>query len=156
VFELQVLLWELSQFKTLLGEWEEDQGASCKQGTVSLISIVGSISSEGFLSLILLLVVIIALVVIVEVVIVVVVIGVVIVVGGVSFIVKLSFIVVGFLSGASDVDILLGDSSYIADGDLRYPQGLFLNQKSSNEQKKSYLSVLYAPSVVQVSMRGLP
>ncbi|GJS34789.1 hypothetical protein Tco_0533171 [Tanacetum coccineum] len=72
-------------------------GASCIQGTISLISIVGSISSEGFLSLILLVVVIIALVVIVEVVIVVVVIGVVIVVSGVSFIVKLSFMVVGFL-----------------------------------------------------------
>ncbi|GJZ28760.1 hypothetical protein Tco_0573407 [Tanacetum coccineum] len=68
-------------------------GCICTQGTVSSIPIVGSISPEGFLSLILLLVVIIATVVvaIVEVVIVVVVFGVVVVVGGVSFIIKLSF-----------------------------------------------------------------
>ncbi|GJS50388.1 hypothetical protein Tco_0600509 [Tanacetum coccineum] len=74
------------------------------QGTVSSIPIVGSISPEGFLSLILLLVVIIATVVvtvvvvvaIVGVVIVVAVIRVVVVVGGVSFIIKLSFMVIGF------------------------------------------------------------
>ncbi|GJW13830.1 hypothetical protein Tco_0017963 [Tanacetum coccineum] len=83
------------------------KGASCTQGTVSSIPIVGSISPEGFLYLILLLVVIIATVVvtvvvvvaIVGVVIVVAVIGVVVVVGGVSFIIKLSFMVIGvFLS----------------------------------------------------------
>ncbi|GJX90233.1 hypothetical protein Tco_0343559 [Tanacetum coccineum] len=82
-----------------------ENGASCTQGTVSSIPIVGSISPEGFLSLILLLVVIIATVVvtvvvvvaIVGVVIVVAVIGVVVVVGGVSFIIKLSFMVIGFL-----------------------------------------------------------
>ncbi|GKA81104.1 zinc finger, CCHC-type containing protein [Tanacetum coccineum] len=75
------------------------QGASCTQGTVSSIPIVGSISQKCFLSLILLLVVIIATVVvtvvvvvaIVGVVIVVAVIGVVLIVGGVSFIIKLSF-----------------------------------------------------------------
>ncbi|GJS56468.1 hypothetical protein Tco_0629830 [Tanacetum coccineum] len=74
-------------------------GCICTQGTVSSIPIVGSISPEGFLSLILLLVVIIATVVvaIVEVVIIVVVFGVVVVVGGVSFIIKLSFMVIGFL-----------------------------------------------------------
>ncbi|GJY29009.1 hypothetical protein Tco_0404776 [Tanacetum coccineum] len=84
--------------------YEFVQGASCTQGTVSSIPIVGSISPEGFLSLILLLVVIIATVVvtvvvvvaIVGVVIVVAVIGVVVVVGGVSFIIKLSFMVIGF------------------------------------------------------------
>ncbi|GJR60841.1 retrovirus-related pol polyprotein from transposon TNT 1-94 [Tanacetum coccineum] len=76
------------------------------QGTISSIPIVGSISPEGFLSLILMLVVIIATVVvtvvvvvaIVGVVIVVAVIGVVVVIGGVSFIIKLSFMVIGFLS----------------------------------------------------------
>ncbi|GJU84340.1 hypothetical protein Tco_1291886 [Tanacetum coccineum] len=76
-----------------------ENGASCTQGTVSSIPIVGSISPEGFLSLILLLVVIIATVVvtvvvvvaIVGVVIVVAVIGVVVVVGGVSFIIKLLY-----------------------------------------------------------------
>ncbi|GJV25247.1 hypothetical protein Tco_1377942 [Tanacetum coccineum] len=81
------------------------KGASCIQGTVSSIPIVGSISPEGFLSLILLLVVIIATVVvtvvvvvaIVGVVIVVAVIRVVLVVSGVSFIIKLSFMVIGFL-----------------------------------------------------------
>ncbi|GJX46988.1 hypothetical protein Tco_0272178, partial [Tanacetum coccineum] len=81
-------------------------GASCTQGTVSSIPIVGSISPEGFFSLILLLVVIIATVV-VTVVIVVAIVGmvivvadigvVVVVVGGVSFIIKLSFMVIGFL-----------------------------------------------------------
>ncbi|GJR99901.1 hypothetical protein Tco_0316410 [Tanacetum coccineum] len=95
------------------------------------------------------------MVIIVAVVIVMVIWAVVVVVGGVSFIIKLSFmfedntflsrvISIQTRSGASDVDILLG-----VDGDLGYPQGLFLNQKSSNEQKKSCLSVLYAPSVVQ-------
>ncbi|GKA59680.1 retrovirus-related pol polyprotein from transposon TNT 1-94 [Tanacetum coccineum] len=54
------------------------EGASCTQGTISSIPIVGSISPEGFLSLILLLVVIIATVVVT--VVVVVIVGVVIVV----------------------------------------------------------------------------
>ncbi|GJV23415.1 hypothetical protein Tco_1376110 [Tanacetum coccineum] len=93
-------------------------GASCTQGTVSSIPIVGSISSEGFLSFILLLVVIIVTVVIIAVILVVVVvvivgvvivvaiigivvvvmiIGVVVVVGGISSIIKLSFVTIGFL-----------------------------------------------------------
>ncbi|GJX74506.1 hypothetical protein Tco_0313101 [Tanacetum coccineum] len=59
-------------------------GASCTQGTVSSIPIVGSISPEGFLSLILLLVVIIATVV-VTVVVVVAIVGVVIVVAVIGF-----------------------------------------------------------------------
>ncbi|GJZ08195.1 hypothetical protein Tco_0542478, partial [Tanacetum coccineum] len=73
----------------------ENLGASCTQGTVSSIPIAGSISLEGFLSLILLLVVIIATVVVVVaiigVVIVVAVIGVVVVVVGVPSISELSF-----------------------------------------------------------------
>ncbi|GJY79416.1 hypothetical protein Tco_0485217, partial [Tanacetum coccineum] len=94
------------QLDKLTGRDKEKQtGASCTQGAVSSIPIVGSISPEGFLSLILLLVVIIAMVVvtvvvvvaIVGVVIVVAVIGVVVVVGGVSFIIKLSFMVIGYL-----------------------------------------------------------
>ncbi|GKE60692.1 hypothetical protein Tco_1511059, partial [Tanacetum coccineum] len=98
-------------------EWSN--GAFCTQGTVSLISIIGSISSEGFLSLILLLVVIIALVVIVEVVIVVVVIRVVVVVGGVSFIIKLSFMVIVDLTGDEDLtdedgDTGMGDSTGVS------------------------------------------
>ncbi|GJR86121.1 hypothetical protein Tco_0210132 [Tanacetum coccineum] len=98
-------------------------GACCTQGMVSSIPIVGSISPEGFLSLILLLVVIIATVVvmvvvvvaIVGVVIVVAVIGVVVVVGGVSFIIKLLFMVIGFFLGT----ILLYQESFkFEPGDL--------------------------------------
>ncbi|GKF14598.1 hypothetical protein Tco_0056060, partial [Tanacetum coccineum] len=93
-------------------------GASCIQGTVSSIPIIGSISSEGFLSFILLVVVIIVTVVIIAVILVVVVvvivgvvivvmiigiviavmiIEVVVVVGGISSIIKLSFVTIDFL-----------------------------------------------------------
>ncbi|GKD81139.1 hypothetical protein Tco_1347978, partial [Tanacetum coccineum] len=66
-------------------------GASCTQGTVSSIPIVGSICPEDFLLPILLLVMIISTVVVTVVV--------VVAVGGIPSILKLSFMVIGFLTG---------------------------------------------------------
>ncbi|GKA89840.1 hypothetical protein Tco_0811652 [Tanacetum coccineum] len=77
------------------------QGASCTQGTVSSIPIVGSISSEGFLSFILLLVVIIVTVVIVAVILVVVVVVIVGVVTVVTIIGIVEFLLVLSLLGMS-------------------------------------------------------
>nr|GEW03263.1 hypothetical protein [Tanacetum cinerariifolium] len=78
------------------------QGASFTQGTISSITIGGSISPEGFVPSMLLLVVIIVTVVVVVILVVVVVaiVGVVIVVvvGGVSSILKLSFMIIGFFT----------------------------------------------------------
>ncbi|GJR57393.1 hypothetical protein Tco_1499555, partial [Tanacetum coccineum] len=92
---------------TSYGYWLK--GTFLTQGTISSITIGGSISPEGFLLPILLLVVIIVTVVIVAVILVVVVvaivgvvivvtiIGVIVVVGGVPSIFKLSFVIVGVL-----------------------------------------------------------
>ncbi|GJR85297.1 putative reverse transcriptase domain-containing protein [Tanacetum coccineum] len=120
---LGILLMFLIRYETPLMKIEEEvKVVHLVQGTVSSIPIVGSISPEGFLSLILLVVVIIAtvvvtivVVVIVGVVIVVAVIGIVVVVCGVSFIIKLSFMVIGFFLGT----ILLNQESFkFRPGDL--------------------------------------
>ncbi|GKC92390.1 hypothetical protein Tco_1157832, partial [Tanacetum coccineum] len=95
-------------------------GASCTQGTVSSIPIVGSISSEGFLSFILLLVVIIVTVVIVAVILVVVV---VVIVGVVIVVAIIGIVVVGGFRG--------GNISFNA------------SRQSSDESFQDFLSVRY-------------
>ncbi|GKB89318.1 hypothetical protein Tco_0961590 [Tanacetum coccineum] len=82
------------------------KGASCTQGTVSSISIVGSISPEGFLTPILLLVVMVVIVVVMVVV--------VVAVGGVPPILKLLFMVIGWenefhQNKASSVSVLMAN-----------------------------------------------
>ncbi|GJS01144.1 hypothetical protein Tco_0317652 [Tanacetum coccineum] len=91
-------LTEISS-RDLVGCWRDVKerfmilGASFTQGTISSISIGGSISSEGFLSFILLSVVIIVMVVIVIVILIV-------VVDDVSLFLKLSFVIIGVPVGS--------------------------------------------------------